>query len=932
FLGAMFILTLLLSVFIGQAHAADTTSTASLFTSPYEKTDWAQNWINYLFSGKEIPAGSQEVPQPSSCEIQNALGACLSIYSSAILVLAGFLLIYHLVFMVAEQAHTGKLMGKANQIWAPIRLVFAIGMLVPLTTASTTTTANCNGSINGYNTAQYMMVTVAEWGSGLASTVWKKFVVALENQKVPACTSSDKTSATCILPSTDYAKIVRALMAMDACAYFFNQTIEPYNSISRVITNDDVDSITSTKVKTYRVPRLSSLGFSINQQKGAFLGIEMTNKARSNYKSFFLKDKDTFCGGYIAPPYTSTEYDKVRNEQYNAISQIAADVASETKSLAAPYLNDTVSEIAQETIKAKLNDFVSSLKNNTEKSVASALADADESVQSKLTAEYKSSDYLVSGGWLTAPSWFSSVIRVQAARSDSVYAAMPIFVYPAAFRLGSQDLTSDQQSSGGVYLVPSEVKKALEKYMKALDSATNDFYSAGDTQVSEDKPVDKFLYDVDQQLAGTGIWQSGSIGLRFGVTSNPMAELASFGQKCVNVALLIMAGGAAGSVIGIFFSGAALLASFAFAVGAILFTVGFTLGYVVPLYPFYRFFFGSLKWIMTVMEAIVIAPLFALAHIEPQGEGLAGKRAAYGYSVLTQLILRPVLMIFGLIVGHLLFIVTLAFLNDAFIFAVKGTGTFSQGLDVIGKIVYTAIYAGIVLILANQCYSTIGLFPQVALRWLGLGQIHEEGFDTGTITAVAASTAAHISGKIPAMAGRVSQYGKEKRQLWQQAKDDKEAARQKGIDRGIWEDTAKNAKIGNALNAKNNAQIPSTGASGNKPNEPKSPNSGDSNLKNAQLAKQDMQSDPEYLASDRESQQRQQGQQPAEGSKEDYSQMSPPSSGETAQSDNRTLPPPDQPPAQPAAEPDPKTKQQQDEWLAKTDGGKKKPDTWNPEA
>ena len=64
--------------------------------------------------------------------IQSALQHALSIYSGAVLVLAGMILLYHLLGMVAETAHTGKPMGRANQIYAPIRLVLAIGLLVPM--------------------------------------------------------------------------------------------------------------------------------------------------------------------------------------------------------------------------------------------------------------------------------------------------------------------------------------------------------------------------------------------------------------------------------------------------------------------------------------------------------------------------------------------------------------------------------------------------------------------------------------------------------------------------------------------------------------------------------------------------------------------------------------------------------------------------------
>ncbi|MGE4352346.1 MAG: DotA/TraY family protein [Bdellovibrionales bacterium] len=992
FLGAMFILTLLLSVFIGQAHAADTTSeTTSLFESPFASggTDWALNWINYLFSGTAIREGSQKVAQPSSCEVQNALGACLSTYSSAILILAGFLLIYHLVAMVAEQAHTGKLMGKAHQIWAPIRLAFAIGMLVPLSTGNAASTS-CNGSVTGYNTAQYMMVKVAKWGSGLASTVWKDFIVALKDQELPGCTVADSSSATCLLPNPDYKKIVRVLMSMDACSYLFNHYIANYNYVSYAHSDD----------KAFFMPRLSDLEFSIDKADGAFLGVKILHAARASYRDFYNKDKDRLCGGYIAPAYTSSEYDKVRSAQYLAIADVASDIAGDTEDLVAPYLtNSGTEEMNQDELKSYVDSYVSSLAANTKERVYEALNEADQEVQQNLTQELGGNGDLASGGWLTAPSWFSTVIRIQSVRSASVFKSQPTFVYPAVFNLAKKErpevkpqgywsryasdyIKQERRENSNVYLTPSRVAFALSNYMDAVDASVNDYSASGSADASDThgykyldeqkneliasgggSVINHFLSQLDAKLTeDTGVWQDGVIGLKFGVTSNPMAELAAFGQKCVNYALYIMAGGAVatgasaasdvlakvpyvGKIFSVFSSEFLLLASFAFAVGMILFTIGFTLGYVVPLYPFYRFFFGSLQWIMTVMEAIVLAPLFALAHIEPQGEGLAGKRGGYGYAVLMQLILRPVLMVFGLIVGHLLFIVTLAFLNEAFVFAAKGTGAFTQGMPPIGKIVYTAIYAGIVLILANQCYSTIGLFPQVALRWLGIGQVQEERIqDTSKIiTAVAAGTAAHLSGKIPEASNRYLQHHQQRQvdATKQKTKADNKAIRED--DRRLW------GNINESLLPNGGQPSPSGTLAGGQPSgtpvpplsgavpptssqPPELPDtkSGKLSPQDALLAKQDMQSDPEYLAMDREAQRRRQGQQSAEGPKEDYSQLSPPSSGETAQADyNPNLPPPEQTPSQPPKEPDPKTKKQQEEWLAKTDGGKKKPDDWN---
>ncbi len=61
--------------------------------------------------------------------MQTALG----FYSDAMLMFAAIILFYHLATMIVNTAHHGVVMGKqANQIWAPIRLVVAIGLLVPM--------------------------------------------------------------------------------------------------------------------------------------------------------------------------------------------------------------------------------------------------------------------------------------------------------------------------------------------------------------------------------------------------------------------------------------------------------------------------------------------------------------------------------------------------------------------------------------------------------------------------------------------------------------------------------------------------------------------------------------------------------------------------------------------------------------------------------
>jgi len=80
-------------------------------------------------------------------------------YNLAVLLIACLVFLYYLLVIVAETAQTGTPFGKRfNHIWAPIRLVAALGLLVPLN--------------YHYNSAQYITLYAAKLGSGFATNGW----------------------------------------------------------------------------------------------------------------------------------------------------------------------------------------------------------------------------------------------------------------------------------------------------------------------------------------------------------------------------------------------------------------------------------------------------------------------------------------------------------------------------------------------------------------------------------------------------------------------------------------------------------------------------------------------------------------------------------------------------------------------------------------
>lgn len=137
---------------------------------------------------------------------------------------------------------------------------------------------------------------------------------------------------------------------------------------------------------------------------------------------------------------------------------------------------------------------------------------------------------------------------------------------------------------------------------------------------------------------------------------------------------------------------------------------------------------------------MISIPVFALAHLTTKGEGLVGQSAQRGYYYMLSIFLRPVLTVFGLIAGLLLYTVTIFYLNKLFLVATAGTGASMGGFGTLSKIIFSVIYVLIAYIAANTCFKAITHFPDHALDWMS-AQGHSTK-DLGDPTQVASVTAA----------------------------------------------------------------------------------------------------------------------------------------------------------------------------------------------
>ena len=233
--------------------------------------------------------------------------------------------------------------------------------------------------------------------------------------------------------------------------------------------------------------------------------------------------------------------------------------------------------------------------------------------------------------------------------------------------------------------------------------------------------------------------------------TDPFGGLMKLGNFLVNVALVTLGGAAllaAGStstaltawqVLTLQWGGAAatvvahdlvnFLATPIFVGAASMLIPGLTIAFVLPMIPFAMWFAGVMGWIILVCEAVIAVPLWMLAHMTFQGEGLHG-RGAEGYSLLFNIIFRPALMVVGLFLGYFVFASGSWLIRQGF--GIAAGFTLSNGgllTNVLGVMVIVSIFVMMHVALAFMSFRMISLLPQHLPKLIGFGSADRVDMD-----------------------------------------------------------------------------------------------------------------------------------------------------------------------------------------------------------
>lgn len=669
--------------------------------------DWGCRIISFLFEStdngndnsvtyyKDGVAQTPEQPTPAI----KALHAMMGFFSNVLLIFAAIKLLYELIQMTAESAQTGQVGGKdTNKLWAPIRLVIAIGLLVPLETGG------------GLNSGQFIVLQIAKWGSGVASQAWKLFTQKLSEGEALSKPAPPRIKDLAYSTAKSYA-----------CMGFIN-----YYAAKVGLANDIVDDETSSVDNTTRITFKNKIYSDV-------CGII---RYRVPLRTYANREEDARLSLQLTQD-NQNDYIKASEKIYIEIDNMIQRFLPDGRYMPAPSLENLNKIVNQ------YQDGVNSRIQGYEAKAKAAMQAITDQIQNAANTQ----------GWTSAGTWFLAITRAQGqiinGAANIPEASGPNLSafqnYKAAYadyqRFASFLEQGAQPASNSATLNPPNPGAGFSNMTATSEAGSWREFIKSIWNNTTEAPADAIFWFLDRGAAVIGLWDADpkkAFG-DLGASTNPFGEIAALGHKKIRLALnfigyaVVVTGGGAllsmfpvAKVAGAVMSG---LAALLMMIATLFLLAGVLLAYIVPLFPFTRFFFSILTWLGSLIEAMVLVPFMALAFLTPKGEGFSGPNTRNAFFLIFQLFLRPILCLFGLMCAMILFYVAAKFLNASFYAATSGIGDYEgSAMRFMQKLVYSVMYVGLIYSAANISFKMIEHLPKHALKWMG-GSASEESYD-----------------------------------------------------------------------------------------------------------------------------------------------------------------------------------------------------------
>ena len=690
-------------------------------------------------------------PSESGIQTESIFPHIITYFNVIILLVGGMMFFYNVSVGVMQTAHEGNVLGqRSSSLWAPIRVLVAISLLIPIS--------------NGYNMGQAGVAFVVKGSTKMASSVWVRAAELVLDDDIPIST-----------PVTNFdTSILKSLYDHAAC-----MTVIQYQ-VSNADNNPAI-----------RV-QYSASGGTVDDDYQYHYDSAINDGSEW--------DGDGVCGGWKtpkAPRYIQNIIDDASNSDdlirkfhdghRDIMYNITTDMRTITDNLhinegiitkkVMPQLIPDQIEASHKKATESLSELIKDIRNlatQDERGVqrhrdlllrrirggSEACFSDDGSHEPETSRDATISCH--GEGWMGAGAWYILMARINNELSTLTDARSTIYnptYYTKKINIKGFQITRTNVLNGTSDInfhysnLPGyrEAVEALEKYEDLYNISTIELASRG-FQISTD-----IITDINRESRGASKKDADSFwrniipdelmnsGTRFlldlfdpGRKGDPMVNLISLGHWLITTGAAIMISSAS---TGFFSGGGAVVALLP--IFSILLSTGVTLSYILPIMPFIYWVMGIMGYFLLITEAIVAVNLWALSHLRLDGEGISGEAGKHGWLMILALFMTPTLMVLGFIVGMIAFRVVSDLLSAGMFYAVSSIIGANPISWIFGTLGYVVMIVAIYGLLLERSFSLISEFPNRAMRWIGAGV--EIGGDENRIRVAAGAAAIGIN-------------------------------------------------------------------------------------------------------------------------------------------------------------------------------------------
>jgi conjugal transfer/type IV secretion protein DotA/TraY len=652
----------------------------------------------------------------------------------------GLIIFTYLVATVtAETAQTGIPFGKRfNHTWVIPRLIVAVVLLIPWDPYT-----GPPGNTSYINGAQAITLHVAKWGSNLATNGWILF-----NNKMVAANAAYTLGG---LPANmvvnpnppSYNNFAEFMTLAKTCKYAEERITQEAGQPAIKIDAYQIDNVSNTEQVMPTgggAPADFNSALTFSKNKDIVIVFGELNATAYTHDLGGVKPicgKTTVHITDLSTPGAMT----VQSEYYEIIANlwVTPDATGCTLDTFAQNIVERFTPNPDKNPGAPIPTaaFAGCMKTWMNNAIKTAVTDghAAEVADPNWAQTYKTL------GWGGAAIWYNKLADYNGSYVTSVFNLPSVDLYPEVMEYIKEQHQGHHADDSG-----------MEAFRPVLGDNERIFYRkpAEDNIAQALYYTQSFWFDQYQNSSGNPVVDylkaifgvQGVYNMLDNLDVNPMAQLVGLGKGLMEATAIQLTGrilfGVMGDAAGRTQWGAVskAIGKMMETIVTITFSVGFTLYYVLPFLPFVYFFFAVGSWVKAVFEAMVGMPLWALSFVNIEGEGLPGKSGMNGFYLLLEILLRPILIIFGLIAGVSIFTAQVSVLHEIWYLVLSNlggadtanaqlsgtageSGSLTYIRDTIDDFIYTCIYTIFVYMMAMASFKLIDMIPAKILRWVG---------------------------------------------------------------------------------------------------------------------------------------------------------------------------------------------------------------------